>query len=113
MRHDTEDLNRSGILDTKNCYLSFTIDLADSAIQDIRRDFPTYEGFSNPDHERDSWRKYKIDLSSGIKKEIDCLSALCNVQHIRIWFSNVSETVQDKSDPGTRRIQVAFLKFTK
>jgi hypothetical protein len=111
--HDTEDLNRSGLLDMKNCYLAYTIDLADTAIQDIRRDFPDYEGFSNPGHERDSWRKYIIDLSGGMAIQADCPASLCNVRHIRIWFPNVGGTVQNQIDPRIRRIQVAFIKFTK
>jgi len=107
--HDTEDINRSGFLDKKNCYLAYSINLADTAIQDIRRDFPTYEGFSHPGHERDSWRKYKIDLSDGIAIQVDCPASLCNVQHIRIWFPNVGEVV----NPEQRRLQITLFMFTK
>jgi hypothetical protein len=107
--HDTEDINRSGSFDKKNCYFAYSINLADTAVWDIRRDFPTYEGFSHPGHERDAWRKYIIDMSGGTSIHLDCAASLCNVRHIRIWFRNVSATV----DPGIRRIQVAIIKFTK
>ncbi len=110
--HDTEDLNRSGVLETENCYLEYTVALADTALQDIRRDYPTYIGFSNPGHEYDSWRKYAIELSSGKKLDANCWSqcdVLKTVQHIRIWFRNVGEVV----DPAIRRLQIAFLRFTE
>jgi hypothetical protein len=112
LRHDTEDLNRSGILDTENCYLEYSIALTDTALQDIRRDFPEYEGFLEPGHEFDSWRKYVIDLSSGIEMDGNCWSP-CDIlkssQHIRVWFQNTAEV----TNPNLRRLQVAYLRFVK
>ena len=61
---DTEDLDGSNALDETNSYFSYVIDLAqDSAVVDVREEYPTYDGFNSVYHERDSWRLYRINLN--------------------------------------------------
>jgi hypothetical protein len=55
--HDTEDLDGSTSLDQRNAYYTFTVDLSDEAVIDIRRDFPSFSNFTD---QLDSWRLYRI-----------------------------------------------------
>ena len=58
--YDTEDLDGNTQLDQINAYFSYEIDLASAAAVDISQEFPNYEGFEDPGHQHDAWRKYRV-----------------------------------------------------
>lgn len=106
--YDTEDLDRNGQMTRDNAYFSYEINLADSADIDIRRLYPTYDGFTKSGHENDSWRLYRIPLprnvmvsKSGIAPRFD------EIRHARIWFDGGSKVVRTENGTGKNRIQIA------
>jgi hypothetical protein len=106
--YDTEDLDRNGQMTRDNAYFEYTIDLADSADIDIRRLYPTYDGFNDSDHTNDSWRLYRIRLDTnkiiapnGIQPRFD------EIRHARIWFDEASKVIRTEEGVGARRIQIA------
>lgn len=109
---DTEDLDGSNSLDQLNSYFSYVIDLADdSAVVDIRAEYPTYNGFNSVYHERDSWRLYRINLNdfeviapTGIQPRFD------QIKHLRVWFDDVNAVFQQEGTQLVRRFQFADLK---
>ncbi len=91
--HDSEDLNRNGYLDRENAYYHFEINLADSAVIDIQRDYPkdTYADYWNAEavNQNKAWRLYRVSLAniehalvspSGLVPRTDA------IQHFRIWL---------------------------
>ncbi|MBU8921956.1 MAG: hypothetical protein KOO63_09060, partial [Bacteroidales bacterium] len=112
--HDTEDLNRNSRHDVRNEYYSLTLNLADTALIDIQRDFPkdqysdywndatkteAYGGGQYQVNRKKSWRMYRLDLSkvenpSGIPPRMDAL------QHIRIWVENPFELRAQAENDG-------------
>jgi len=77
-RSDTEDLNGDGVLQTRNDYLEFLVDLSSSASMDVVRDS---EVPLRPD--RNGWRRYLIpfDEPQGTVGDPDGNF----IRHIRIW----------------------------
>jgi hypothetical protein len=109
--HDSEDLDYSGQMETFNSYFSYVIDLSDTAVVDIRESFPTYDGFNDPLHSRDSWRLYRVKLSDATIVAPDGVDPqLTQVRHVRVWVDDIGTVFQDYADPGRRRIQIAELK---
>ncbi len=100
---DSEDLDGSTQLETSNAYFTFTVDLSDSAVTDIRRDFPSFADFSD---ELDSWRFYRVELSDFAEIKKDGLPVIEQIKHARIWLSDIGETVS----PRRRRLQIADFK---
>ncbi len=118
--HDTEDLNRSGFLDKRNEYYSLTLNLADSALIDVWRDFQSITGYWYPSDDvqqgeinrQKRWRMYRLDLSKalvpgGIAPRLD------EVQHMRIWIENVDELkgVTKSGEPSQHVLAIGGIKF--
>jgi hypothetical protein len=91
--HDSEDLNGNGYLDRENAYYHFEINLADSAVVDVQRDYPkdTYAEYWNAEtvNQYKAWRLYRVSLAnieqalvspSGLVPRMDA------IQHFRIWL---------------------------
>lgn len=110
---DTEDLDGSHALDQLNSYYSYVIDLAnDTTVVDVRSKYPTYEGFGNIYHERDSWRLYRVDLGDcHIVAPFGVNPSLDKVTHIRVWFDDLDAVFQQEGTTLVRRFQIAALKF--
>ncbi|UCG53134.1 MAG: cell surface protein SprA [Candidatus Latescibacterota bacterium] len=102
---DTEDLDGSGQLETSNAYFSFDVDLTDSAVVDIRRDFDLPENFYTD--VLDSWRLYRISLSDFMEIKKDGSPSIEQIKHMRIWFDDIGQTVSS----ARKRIQLAGLKI--
>jgi hypothetical protein len=110
--YDTEDLDRSGNVEQTNAYYRYEIDLASDPVRDVRAEYPDYEGFSDPFHENDAWRWYRVELSGGAPVSPGGGAPdLSQVRHIRIWFEDVAAVVQNEDEPGRGRIQFAELGF--
>ncbi len=92
---DTEDLNGDGNLQTFNSYAEYRVALADSAFQDLGRDYP--DRYSKPGN---GWRLYRIPLS---ETHLEVGSPdFTAAQHMRIWFRGI--------DPGdTLDVQIASI----
>jgi hypothetical protein len=110
---DSEDLNKNGYLETSNAYYTLGLDLRDSAIVDVQRDFDEVtfadywnEGDTKPNKVK-AWRMYRLDLSKmkrvfrGTEPRMDA------IQHMRFWIENVDEL------NGLRRqvLEIAQVKF--
>jgi hypothetical protein len=116
-RPDSEDLNKNSRLDETNEYYSLEVDLADSAIIDVQRDFEDVSAYWNDAEDgsinrRKSWRMYRIDLSSaglpsGIEPRLD------RVQHMRIWMEDINEVnaITQSDRPADHMIEVTGMKF--
>ncbi|MDO9172060.1 MAG: hypothetical protein Q7W29_09530 [bacterium] len=99
-REDSEDLDGDSILDDKDGFFTISVDLADSAMVDVLRDFPPSEVTANLD-QRLSWRKYRIRLGDRLPvvPPGGITPQLATATHLRIWFENrdpaAAETVRD------------------
>lgn len=106
--YDTEDLDRNGQMGRTNAYFSFEINLADSAEIDIRRQYPGYDGLSDPGHGNDSWRLYRIKLSDyAIRAGSAIQPRLNEIRHARLWFDDIDEVVRTDGEVGSLRFQFA------
>ncbi len=102
---DSEDLDGSGQLETANAYFTYIIDLSDSAVVDVRRDFNPPNDFYTDS--LDSWRQYRINLGDYAEIKKDGKPAIEQIKHMRIWFDHISDTVS----PRRSRIQICGFKF--
>jgi hypothetical protein len=100
---DDEDLDGSGQLDERNGYFTFEIDLSDSAVTDIRRDYTDFNEFTD---DLDSWRFYRIDLAK-YESLGDAKPLIDQIKHARIWITDLRDAV----NPARKRIQLAELKI--
>jgi hypothetical protein len=108
-QHDTEDLDRSGQMETDNSYFSYVIDLSDTAVVDIRESFPGYDGFDNENHAEDSWRLYRIKLKDAtIVAEGGIEPQLEQVRHVRVWIDDIQSVFREVD--GQNRFQFAELR---
>jgi hypothetical protein len=108
--YDTEDLDRNGQLGRINAYFSYVIDLADTAEIDIRAQYPGYDGFSDPGHENDAWRLYRVKLSNHEVKTTSALQPrLDEIRHVRIWFDDLAQVVRTDNQVGRLRLQISEL----
>jgi hypothetical protein len=112
--HDTEDLNKNGRLDQSNAYYALTLNLHDTALVDVQRDYPKdqYLDYWNEKsiNQQKSWRMYRLDLSkignflvseSGGEPRIDA------IQHMRLWVSQLDSL---QGDVG-HIVEIAGLKI--
>lgn len=94
-RADSEDLNHNAHFDTLNEYYSLSLDLADSAIIDVQRDFQGVSSYWEDSEDgwinrKKSWRMYRMDLSRA--KLMGCLTPdLEMISHMRIWVEGIDE----------------------
>lgn len=107
-REDSEDLNGNTRFDEQNGYYTISVNLADSALVDVLRDYPA--GDVNENIERSyAWRKYRIRLSDalGVTPAGGVTPYLGAVTHMRIWFED------HEAPPGTtiRNLQLSEIKF--
>ncbi|MBK7701649.1 MAG: hypothetical protein IPI34_01535 [bacterium] len=99
-REDSEDLDGDSLFDDKNGYFTISVDLADSAMVDVLRDFPTSEVSENLE-QRLAWRKYRIRLGDRLPvvPPGGITPQLATATHLRIWFEDrdpaAGETVRD------------------
>jgi hypothetical protein len=99
---DDEDLDGSGQMEKDNYYFRFAVRLADSAIIDVRRDFPGQVSDSY-----DSWRMYRIDLSQAeIVSQTGTPPRMERIRHLRVWFDHINKVI----NPATKRLQIAGFK---
>jgi len=101
---DTEDIDGSGDMEKLNAYWSFDVDLTEEAETDIRRDFPNYTDFNDPD---ESWRRYRIDLASAqLRSPLGGQPLLSQVTHLRVWIDDIPVVI----NPSKKRLQIAGFK---
>jgi hypothetical protein len=107
-RYDTEDLDGSGQMEELNAYFRYEIDLASEATVDIRRDYPSYDGFNDPLHEDDSWRLYRIPLSDyTVISTNGRIPHRDEITHVRIWTNALGDVFSN-----VRRMQLAEFEPT-
>jgi hypothetical protein len=99
---DDEDLDGTGQLDERNGYFTFEIDLSDSAVTDIRRDFPDFEDFTDS---LDTWRFYRIDLAK--YEQLGSTPLIDQIKHARIWLTDIGGALNSRR----KRIQLAEIKI--
>lgn len=116
-RPDSEDLNKNGRLDEVNEYYSLRIDLADSAIIDVQRDFADVSSYWEDSEKgwvnrRKSWRMYRIDMRD-VDLPAGVASRLDRVQHMRIWIENIDEisALSESGKPAEHMLEITGLKF--
>ncbi|MFO7915595.1 MAG: cell surface protein SprA [Candidatus Krumholzibacteriales bacterium] len=104
--HDTEDMNGNNRLDEDNYYYSMEFSLADSALIDVRRDFPGYDIEGNK-----SWRLYRLDLDS-LRVMGNYPPRLDAISHMRIWVEDAEQINARVGSSGTEHLlELAELKF--
>jgi len=108
-REDTEDLDGDTRFDEENGYYTLSVNLADSALVDVLRDFPASEVGDNIDEQR-AWRKYRIRLGDLLPVSpaiAGSTPSLATVTHMRIWFEDQTP------EPGQirRDLQLSEVKF--
>ncbi|MBU1072257.1 hypothetical protein KKG45_03325, partial [bacterium] len=107
-REDSEDLNGNTTFDRQNGFFTISVDLADSALVDVLRDFPASEVDDNIANHL-AWRKYRIRLNDALHvvPPGGTTPYLGSVTHMRIWFED------DDPQPGqtSRNLQFSEIKF--
>lgn len=108
-REDSEDLDGDTRFDEENGYFTISVDLADSALVDVLRDYPASEVQDNIDESR-AWRKYRVPLGELLPVTPPVggtTPSLATVTHMRIWFEDRDP------EPGTtrRNLQFSEIKF--
>jgi hypothetical protein len=97
---DDEDLDGTTQMEERNAYFTFEVDLSDSAVTDIRRDFPSFKDFTDS---LDTWRFYRIDLGQYQQLGDPLIE---QIKHARIWLTDIGNAVNSRRS----RIQIAELK---
>ncbi len=107
-REDTEDLNGNTTFDRQNGFYTISINLADSALVDVLRDYPADDVDDNLEHNL-AWRKYRIRLSDAvpITPVGGATPYLGSVTHMRIWF----EDENPEMGQTARNLQFSEIKF--
>ena len=107
-REDSEDLNGNTTFDRQNGFFTIGVDLADSALVDVLRDFPADQVDENIEKSL-SWRKYRIRLSDALHvvPPGGASPYLGAVTHMRIWF----EDDEPAPDQVARNLQFSEIKF--
>ncbi len=108
-REDSEDLDGDSNVDLKDGYYTLSIDLADSALVDVLRDYPADKIQDNLENNL-AWRKYRIRLGDALPVSPALNGTAPNlaaVTHVRIWFED------DAPPAGTirRDLQLAEIRF--
>lgn len=112
--HDSEDLDKSGYVEQINSYYSLALDLGDSAIVDVQRDYDKdsyseywYEGDNNPNLKK-AWRMYRLDMSKiRIFSENDSPPSMDAIRHMRFWIEDAEELYGLRE----RVLEIAQVKF--
>jgi len=107
-REDSEDLDGDTRFDVLNGYFTISVDLADSALVDVLRDYPASEVQDNID-ERRAWRKYRVRLGDllPVSPAVNgATPSLATVTHMRIWFEDRDPL------PGTTVRNLQFSEIT-
>ena len=104
LRLDSEDLDGSGTFEYLDSYLRYRIDLSASAYVDIRRDFPDYNDFTDPE---DSWRLYLVPLTE-YEAVIPwgTIPFLHEIHHMRIWFWQLDKVLT----PSKLHVQIGDIR---
>jgi len=107
-REDTEDINGDTNFDLQNGFFTISIDLADSALVDVLRDYPASEVDDNLEKNL-AWRKYRIRLSDAISitPAGGASPYLGAVSHMRIWY----EDDEPPFGQTARNLQFSEIKF--
>ena len=107
-REDSEDLDGDSIHDLREGFFTISIDLADSALVDVLRDYPASEVTDNLNSHR-SWRKYRVRLGDMLQvlPSQGTTPSLATVTHMRIWFEDRTPA----ADQTMRDIQLSEIKF--
>ena len=114
---DSEDLNHNTRLDMRNEYYSLSIELADTAIIDVQRDFKGVDSYwDDPEdgwiNRKKSWRMYHIDLS---RAEVMGSQAprLDKISHFRIWVEDIDEVLARTESARTpdHMVELTGIKF--
>jgi hypothetical protein len=100
---DTEDLDGSGQLDKSNGYFTYELDLSQTAIIDVRRDFPLFADFNHP---KESWRLYRIDLADYKLVNTNTTPVFEQIKHLRVWMDSIPVVV----DSTVNRFQIVGFK---
>ena len=108
-REDSEDLDGDSNLDKKDGFFTLRIDLADSALVDVLRDYDSAIMGDNIAKGL-AWRKYRVRLGDALEvlpRTTGTTPNLAAVTHVRIWFEDV------RPDPGDaeRMLQLSDIKF--
>ncbi len=116
-RADSEDLNRNGRLDELNEYYSLELDLADSAIIDVQRDFEGVTSYwEDPEkgwiNRKKSWRMYRLDLSKAATMA-GVLPRLDKISHMKIWVENIDQVqaITQTDRPAEHMVEITGIKF--
>ena len=116
-RADSEDVNHDGRLDTINEYYSLSLDLADTAIIDVQRDFKGVDSYWDDSEDgwinrKKSWRMYRIELS---RAEVmgSLAPMLDKISHMRIWIGDIDEVLAttETARPPDHMVEITGIKF--
>ncbi len=116
-RADNEDMNGNGRLDESNEYYTIALDLADTAIIDVQRDFSgVTEYWNDPEkgsiNRQKSWRMYRLDITKAARMG-DLAPRLDKISHMRIWVENIDQvqaiTQTDRSPDNM--VEITGVKF--
>jgi hypothetical protein len=106
-REDSEDLDGDSVFDLKNGYFTLSVDLADSALVDVLRDY------NGPDvdelrAEKITWRKYRLRLGDLLRIEPPggTRADISVVTHVRVWYEDAAPGA-----PNQVKMQLADIKF--
>ncbi len=105
-REDTEDLDGDTLHETRDGYFTITVDLADSALVDVLRDYPPELTANIPQGQ--AWRKFRIRINNastvtpagGASPRID------QITHVRVWYEDRSTGA-----PSNTALEISDLKF--
>ena len=116
-RADSEDLNRNSRLDSINEYYSLELELADTAIIDVQRDFKGVSSYWEDSdkgwiNRKKSWRMYRLDLSRAeVRGSLP--PRLDKISHLRIWVDDIDQ-VQATTETGRtpeHMVEITGIKF--
>jgi hypothetical protein len=107
LREDTEDLDGDTQLDRLNGYYSITVDLADSALVDVLRDYAP-DQVAWLETAGQAWRKFRIRLNDArtVSPPNGTSPQIRQVTHVRIWYED-----GDAGAPAQTQIQLSEIKF--
>ncbi len=112
--HDSEDLNKNGRLDESNAYYALELRLGDTALVDVREqypetDYPEYYAEREINRSK-AWRMYRLDLShvsDFLVSDMGGEPRWDAIQQMRLWVSGFDSLVGSEG----HRIEIAGLKI--
>ncbi len=107
LREDTEDLDGDTQQDRLNGYYSIMVDLADSALVDVLRDYPA-DQVAGLEAAGQAWRKFRIRLNDAraVSPPSGTSPQIRQVTHVRIWYEDA-----EPGAPRQTQIQLSEIKF--